>query len=184
MNPAELAQTLELMAQALRLMAAAPGGAQSLPVAAPAQPQRTVAAWLDVHEQQLRERGYKEQTIRNRTANLRHVRRLWGQRPIEALRAHEIISAIRAEFLPAKTSMAQRVLAELRDAYNEAIAADWAGSNPASHVKLPSHHVMRKRLSLEVWQRMRTLAQASRQRWLESLLLLALVTGQRRADLA
>jgi integrase len=164
-------------------MAAAPGGAQALPVAPAAQPQRTLAAWLDIHEQQLAQKGYKVQTLRNRGANLRHVRRLWGERPIEALRAPEIITAIRGAFLPGKTSTAQRVLAELRDAYNEAIASDWVSTNPAAHVKLPTHHVMRKRLSFEVWQRMRTLAQASRQRWLESLLLLALVTGQRRGDL-
>lgn len=44
--------------------------------------------------------------------------------------------------------------------------------------------MLRKRLTLEVWQRMRTLASASNQRWLECLLLLALATGQRRGDLA
>lgn len=153
------------------------------PVAAPAAPTRTLSAWLDVHERQIMGKGYKVQTIRNRRANLNHVRRLWGANQIDTLRAHEIISKLRAEFLPVRTSTAQRVLAELRDAYNEAIANDWADSNPAAHVKLPTHRVKRKRLSFEVWEQMRELARAGRQPWLESLLLLALVTGQRRGDL-
>jgi integrase len=154
------------------------------PAAPLATPTRTLSAWLDVHEQQIMGKGYKAQTIRNRFANLRHVRRLWGASRIDAIRAHEVISKLRAEFLPERTATAQRVLAELRDAVNEAIANDWATTNPAAHVKLPVHRVKRKRLSFEVWERMRELARSSRQQWLESLLLLALVTGQRRGDLA
>lgn len=191
MNPADLAQMLELMAAALRAMPAGVAPICSTPapevvVAMAPTPahRRTLAEWLDVHERQVLEKGYKLQTVRNRTASIKSLRRLWGARPIAALRAHEIITALRREYLPDHTSTAQRVLAELRDAYNEAIANDWAESNPAAHVKLPAHRVKRKRLPFEVWQQMRGLAKASRQRWLESLLLLALLTGQRRADLA
>jgi integrase len=156
MNPTDLAQILELMAAALRTMQAVPGA----PVASmsPAVPQRTMSAWLDIHEQQILGKGYKLQTIRNRLGNLKHVRRLWGSRPIDALRAHEIIAALRTEFLPAKSATAQRVLAELRDSINEAIANDWATSNPAAHVKMPANRVKRKRLSLATGQRRGDLA--------------------------
>lgn len=116
MTPADLAQALELMAQALRLMP--PSGAASASPVAQAMPARTLGAWLDIHEAQVLAKGYKIQTIRNRTANLKHVRRLWGDRQIDGLRAHEIIARIRSEFLPGMTPTAQRVLAELRDAYN------------------------------------------------------------------
>lgn len=182
MNQNDLAQMLEMMAAALRTMPAVPGQTASV-AQSTAVPQRTLDAWLDVHTQQIQEKGYKVQTVRNRLGNLKHVRRLWGARPIDALRPHEISSALRTEFLPGKTATAQRVLAELRDAINEAVANDWAASNPAAHVKMPVHHVKRKRLSFDVWTKMHQLAKASRQSWLESLLLLALVTGQRRGDL-
>ena len=189
MDPADLARMLELMAAALRAMPAGAVPAGIVPVVpqsvAPLPVHgRTLSKWLDVHERQVLAKGYKPQTIRNRTASIKHLRRLWGDRPITALRAHEIISALRREFLPDHTSTAQRTLAELRDAYNEAIANDWAETNPAAHVRLPAHRVKRRRLSLETWRQMRELARASRQRWLEALLLLALVTGQRRGDLA
>jgi len=186
-TPAELAQVFEMVAAAIRgahfPISATPAPAAAPVVAAPATPTRTLSAWLDVHEQQILGKGYKVQTVRNRRANLNHVRRLWGASQIDTLRAHEIISKLRAEFLPVRTSTAQRVLAELRDAYNEAIANNWSDGNPAAHVKLPTHRVKRKRLSFEVWQQMRELARAGGQAWLEPLLLLALVTGQRRGDL-
>ena len=181
--PPELAAMLELMAHALRALPA--GGAAT---AAPAQAAagvstRTLGEWLDVHEEQLLQRGYKAQTIKNRKANLTHVRRLWGGRPIAAIRPHEIATALRT-FPAARSSTAQRVLAEVRDAFTEAVANGWVDTNPAAHVKPPKHRVIRARLTAATWQAMRTLSQASPQRWVESMLLLALVTGQRRADLA
>jgi len=179
-NPSDLAGMLEMMAQALRHT---PATNAPPPVAASLQQHRSLGEWLDVHEQQLRDRGYKAQTLRNRGATLAHVRRLWGQRPITALKPHEVATALKT-FGPDRSSTAVRVLSELRDAYAEAIANGWAENNPASHLKPPKHKVKRARLKAETWQAMRTLAQAGPQRWVESMLLLAVATGQRRADLA
>ena len=183
MNPADLAGMLELMAQALRMLPA--GAAAGLPAtpAAPAASQRTLAQWLDMHDQHLADRGYKAQTMKNRRANLKHVRQLWGARPIDAIKPHEVATGLKT-FPPARSSTAVRVLSELRDAYTEAIANGWAETNPAAHIKPPRHKVKRARLRWETWHAMRALSQASPQRWVESMLLLALVTGQRRADLA
>ena len=180
MNPVDLAAMLELMAQALRSLPA--GESQASPVEAlPAR--GTLGEWLDVHERQLRDRNYKPQTIKNRTATIAHVRRLWGQRPVASLKPHEVATALKT-FGPERSSTAVRVLAELRDAYAEAIANGWAETNPAAHLKPPKHKIKRARLQWETWRSMRTLSQTSPQRWVESMLLLALVTGQRRADLA
>ena len=191
MSPAELAGMLEMMAQALRML---PAGGMPVLAAQPAAPMvtpqpvqvaatRTLADWLDVHDSILLNRGYKAQTIKNRRSNLAHVRRLWGAAPVAGLKPHAVASALRT-FPKEKSSTAVRVLSELRDAYGEAIANGWAETNPARDIKPPKHRVMRERLELEVWMRMRTQAQASPQRWVESMLLLALAIGQRRADLA
>lgn len=182
MNPADLATMLDLMAQALRTMPSA-GARPAAAAYVPAAGGRTLADWLDIHEAAISERGYKTQTVRNRTANLRHLRRIWGATPIAELRPREISAGLR-EFLPLRSSTAQRVLSELRDALSEAVANDWIDRNHATHVKMPAHQVQRKRLTFDTWCQMRTLAKTSPQSWLECLLLLALVTGQRRADLA
>lgn len=139
--------------------------------------------WAPVFERIVRERPYKPQTIKNHATNVGHVVRLWGSCSVRALKPHHISATLR-EFLPERAASARRVLAELREMYAEAIANGWAEYNPATHVRQPPHRIKRKRLTLEVWQGMRELASAGRQKWVESMLLLALVTGQRRADLA
>lgn len=186
MNPAELANLLETLAQAVRLVPTLQGQPALQAVAAMAQPQapqRTVGDWLTQYEQIINERGYKSQTMKNRKANMAHVRRIWGAVPIAALKPHGITQALK-QFLPARSHTAQRVLAELRDVYVEAIANGEAESNPAALVKMPTHKIKRARLTLKTWQAMRVLSQTGPQRWVESMLLLALATGQRRGDLA
>lgn len=142
----------------------------------------TLNEWLGQYEAILAERQYAQQTIKNHAAAVAHIRRLWGDRRLDELRPHEIASALHT-FVPGHTATARRVLAELRDAYTEAVANGWTDANPAVPVRPPAHHVLRARLSFSTWQAMRTLAQSVPQRWVESLLLLALVTGQRRSDL-
>jgi integrase len=203
MNSADLAATLEVLAQALRLvpelqalqgsMPGAQAALAALPAApvsaalpalpAPVVPQKTLNEWLDLHEQQLRERGYTDQTLKNRGANLKHVRRMWGDSVISELKPHQVATALRKGFDPKKTSTAGRVLAELREAYTEAIANGWCENNPAFHIKPPKHSTMRARLTLGVWRQMLELSKASPQRWVRPMLLLAMVIGQRRADL-
>ncbi len=184
-DPADLASMLELMARALRQLAPVTSQGQTVEAQSSQakEPQRTLNDWLDVHAKILLERGYKAQTIRNRTGSIFHVRKLWGSRAITAIKPHEVATQLKT-FGPERTSTAGRVLAELRAIYTEAIANGWAETNPAAHIKAPRHKVIRARLRLETWQAMRELAKAGPQRWVESLLLLALVTGQRRADLA
>jgi len=179
MQPSELADVLELLARALRsLPSLVTDEKRSL---APAEV--TISDWIATYKRLLGERGYKAQTLKNRCANIAHVERLWGKHGIKSLKPHEVSLAL-TEFLPDKSSTANRVLAELREIYREAIANDWADHNPATSVKLPAHKVQRARLKEDTWFAMRVFARTGPQRWLESLLLLALATGQRRADLA
>ena len=179
MNPADLAGMLEMLAQALRLM---PAGAMTIPapVAAPMPVTRTLGDWLDVHADVMLTRGYHQQTLKNRRSNMAHVRRLWGAKPLAELKAQEIAAKLRT----LSTSSAGRVLGELRDAYREAIVAGWIETSPADHIKAPRHKVLRERLMFDAWQQMLTLSRCSPQRWVQSMLLLALTIGQRRADLA
>ena len=169
------------MARGLRLLASAGNGETAAP--ASSVPQRRLSDWLEVHERQLGERGFKPSTLRNRSASIGHCRRLWGERPIDALKPHEIATGLKS-FPPDRTHSAVRVLSELRDVYAEAIANGWAEKNPARDLKAPRHKIKRARLRFDTWQSMRALAKAGPQRWVESMLLLALTTAQRRADLA
>lgn len=191
LSPADLEDLLSLALAALRANAgAAPVAVQAqaaiaaaIEPRAAAESQRTMSQWLDVHLAQLAEKGYAAQTMKNRTSNIAHLRRLWGDRPIASIKPHDVATGLKT-FGPKETSKASRVLSELRDAFAEAIAAGWAEVNPAMPIKRPVHKVIRARLKFEVWQAMWAQSKTSPQRWVESMLLLAVVTGQRRGDLA
>jgi integrase len=68
--------------------------------------------------------------------------------------------------------------------YNEAINYGWVDRNPAAEVRPLRVHIMRKRLSIEQWKMMCTESSTGRwPPWVPHMMMLALVTGQRRADL-
>jgi enterobacteria phage integrase len=140
----------------------------------------TLADWLVTYRKAVAERGYNVQTLRNRAASLKHVEAMWGQMPLRGIRPVDIASKLKS-FTP---HTARRVLGELRDVYTEAINNGAAETNPAAHVKPPKSDGLRKRLKLDTLQAMLDLSRASPQRWVHAMLLLALHTGQRRADLA
>lgn len=191
LSTTDLEQLLSLALAALRANAAGAQAATqpSADIAAALAPgqsavdERTMGQWLDVHLKQLIEKGYAAQTLKNRTSNIAHVRRIWGSRAIALIKPHDVATGLKT-FGPKETSKASRVLSELRDAFAEAIAAGWVDTNPAMPIKRPVHKVIRARLKFEVWLAMWQHSKTGPQRWVESMLLLAVVTGQRRADLA
>lgn len=166
----------KLLKQALQQLAARQDAANDpAPVEGP-----TVAEWLTTYRVVIGQRGYNPQTIKNRTTSINHIEAAWGPMRLRALRPFDIISKLK-QWSP---HTAVRILGELKDVYVEAIANNAAESSPAAHVKRPKAPGLRKRLTLETWQAMLELARQGRQRWVPAMLLLALATGQRRADLA
>lgn len=143
---------------------------------------RTMNEWLVEYEKIIALRRYSPQTIKNKMICVGHVRCLVGDMAIRDIRPQHLTVAVRT-FMPDRATTAQKVRDEMCDIFNEAAANGWCDINPAKFVKRPPAPVRRKRLDLETWQRMRTAAQASRVKWTEPMLLLALLTSQRRSDL-
>ncbi len=179
LNTSELEELLRLALTALRGQA---GAQPNVAAALPSQPGTgpTLADWLVTYRKVIAERGYNEQTLKNRAASLKHIEGAWGALGLRAIRPVDIATRLK-RWTP---HTAGRILGELRDVYVEAIAHGEAETSPAAHVKAPRAPGLRKRLTLETWQRVFALAQAGPQRWVPAMLLLALHTGQRRADLA
>lgn len=182
MKKRKLKKLLKQALQQLAVMQLPAGQPVAKPAAndPPAVDGLTVAEWLTTYRSIIGQRGYNPQTVKNRTTSINHIEATWGEMPLRAIRPVDISSRLK-QWSP---HTAVRVLGELRDVYVEAIANGAAESSPAAHVKRPKAPGLRKRLTLETWQAMLTLARAGRQRWVAAMLLLALHTGQRRADLA
>ena len=182
LSTVELEELLRLTLTALRGPAGAPVGASAVIAAVQAEhagAEPTLTDWLATYRKIISERGYKDQTLKNRDASIKHIEAMFGSRPLRAIKPHEIASKLKT----VSPHTAGRILGELRDVYVEAVANGWAETSPAAHVKAPRADGLRKRLTLETWQAMLTLAKTGPQKWVPALLLLAMATGQRRGDL-
>lgn len=182
MKKRKLKKLLKQALQQLAVMQLPAGQPVEKPAAndPPAAEGLTVSEWLTTYRTIIGQRGYHAQTIKNRTTSITHIAAAWGAMPLRAVRPVDIATKLKL-FSP---HSARRILGELRDVYVEAIANGVAESSPAAHVKRPKAEGLRKRLTLDTWQAMLNLARHGRQRWVPAMLLLALATGQRRADLA
>lgn len=126
---------------------------------------------------------FKLQTIRNKTATYNHICFLYGSMPLAELKPMRITADLKS-IASSNPTKAQRILAELKSIYAEAMANQLVDTNPALHVKNIRYKVKRKRLEFSTWKLMVTYAKHNKEYWVYCMLLLALTTGQRRADLA
>lgn len=143
---------------------------------------RTVAQFADIYAQVIETRGLSKKTLENRRCYINNIRRLLGSQAIGSVRPHHIATAI-AQIAKEHPHSAKRTLIELSDMLNEALMAGWINTNPAIPVKRPRVRVARCRLPFDVWVQMLEWSKANQPPWVPRMLVLALVTGQRRGDL-
>lgn len=143
--------------------------------------ENTLNAWCDKYETILTERKLAPATRAAYSQRLKAVRDEQGSSLI-----HRITTRNIAEFLAlwkGRSRMAQAMRALLLDLFREAVAAGWIDSNPVEPTKSPRHEVSRARLTLSDYLAIHQAA-ADMPSWVQRSMELAIVTGQRRADLA
>jgi integrase len=80
-----------------------------------------------------------------------------------------------------KAQMARAMRSLLRDVFMEAMAAGWTEKNPVEVTKAARVTIKRERLTLEMW---RLIYAEAKSPWLQRAMELAVLTGQRREDIA
>ena len=148
----------------------------------------TVSEWIDkyvtIQEERLKTGEIRRNSYLQKGKPLRLFREHCGMqhlKDIKTLDIAEITDAIKAE---GHNRMAQVVRLVLVDVFKEAQHAGHVppGYNPAMATKQPRHKVTRQRLSFEEWMKIYE-ASENQQPYLQSGMLLALVTGQRLGDI-
>lgn len=145
---------------------------------------RTLGQWAETYRQIIDGRPIEEKTKANRRCSLTRVLDgLGSDRIISAIRPHEVASMIQRIHVD-QPQAAKRVLIECKDVFSEAINYGWIDRNPATPVKCQVVKVQQRRLTLEQWLDIHAYAKAKLPPWVSRMMVLALVTGQRRSDLA
>jgi integrase len=143
---------------------------------------RTFDAFVPIFRETLVARGLSEKTLANHDVALRQLSAAIGRDIISSIRPHKIAIATRELHLTYPHA-AQRMLSEARAAFAEAVALGWSNTNPAIEVRMPVAKIARQRLTLDEWRAIADYALKSMPPWVHRMIVLALITAQRRGDL-
>jgi integrase len=143
---------------------------------------KTWGAWLDRYEQILAKRPLSPVTRTNYASRMRKARKAW---PAERAFSSIDVEAVAEELRKLTEAGYERAAHEYRvwlvDCFKEAIADGWTKENPAESTRKIPRSTNRARLELDVLMRVYRSDIAP---WLRNAIALALVTGQRREDVA
>lgn len=143
---------------------------------------RTLGQWCETYRLIIAARPISPKTLANRRSALRHLVDAMGTRTISSIRPHEVAGAVQ-QLSSQYPQAAKRLLFEARDVFNEAVNYGWIDRNPAAPIKPPITRIRRHRLTLDQWRAILGYAKDHQPPWVARMLMLALVTGQRRSDL-
>lgn len=144
--------------------------------------ERTVGEWFAEYAKILDARTLADNT---RKSNRHYLKRacaaLGADRPVRSITAMQFADACEAIKAEGKARTAQAFRSFCRDAFREAVMRGWLDVNPVRDVKAVKVEVKRSRLTLEVFQAVYSGCEVP---WLRNAMALAVVTGQRREDVA
>lgn len=143
----------------------------------------TVAAWEEKYKGICKRRDLTKATLSNYLAFSRRIVKMLGDKPMRSVTAHDVSEGLDAiaedEALP---RTAQAVRAYMRLSFETAVSEGWIDANPVrKNIIVGDKSAKRARLTLEVFLRVYETAPTE---WLRNAMALALVSAQRREDVA
>lgn len=166
----------EARAANMSLLAAQPTLLERMAVSA-----YTVADWIPEYQEVVAERGLSPVTIKTMGMRLKTIEKWVGDKALSEVTTLDFTTHLKALASEGKAQMARVMRSLATDLFREAIAAGHCKENPLLVTKAPRIKVKRERLSLEQWQAIH--AEAAHP-WLARAMELAIITGQRREDIA
>ena len=148
----------------------------------------TTSTWLDryqaIQDDRLESGDIKLNTYKQKAKPVSLLRERAGMKLISSVDVRDIAQLLDEYITAGQPRMAQVVRSVLIDVFKEAqhYGEVPPGYNPALATKQPRRKITRQRLSLEEWQKIFDIADASH-RYMGNAMLLALVTGQRLGDI-
>lgn len=149
----------------------------------------TTSTWLDryqaIQDDRLKSGDIRLNTYKQKAKPVSLLRERAGMKLISAVDVRDIAQLLDEYIAAGQPRMAQVVRSVLIDVFKEAqhYGEVPPGYNPALATKQPRRKITRQRLSLEEWQKIFDIADATH-RYMGNAMLLAWVTGQRLGDIS
>lgn len=142
---------------------------------------RLFSEWLKEYRELFAERKLSASSNKNVGMRINRLDSLFGSKPIKQIKTVDVADYLTSLAKEGKAQMARAMRSLLRDVFAEAQARGWVDSNPVEVTKAARVSIKRERLTLELWQAI--YAEANKP-WLRRAMELAVLTGQRRDDIA
>jgi enterobacteria phage integrase len=149
--------------------------------AAKATPARPFSRWITEYATIYQERDLADESVRNALMRLKRLDAEFGHHDIRDISTMDVAQYLGGMAKEGKSQMARAMRSLLRDVFSEAIAAGWTDKNPVEVTKAARVKIKRERLTLEMW---RLIYAEAKSPWLQRAMELAVLTGQRREDIA
>jgi integrase len=143
----------------------------------------TLGAWLDVFEKKLQARERRPATVKQHKSMLKAIRAGLGGLVLNRIETRDAAQFLTTYTDAGKLRMAQALRSMLLDVFNGAIAEGWIKLNPIAVTDLPQPKVQRARLTLETFLAIYEAA-GKLDAWVQDSMALALVSAQRREEIA
>lgn len=143
----------------------------------------TMANWLDRYEVILQRRKLAANTYKVRAGQLATIGEHFGQRVLANITTRDVAEFLERWTACGKTTMAGTMRSVLSDVFREAVVEGRVDANPVTPTRAPKIEVLRERLEYETFMAVRAGAERMPS-WFGLAMDLALVTGQRREDVA
>ena len=143
---------------------------------------KTLNEWNGTYSLLVEAKELSDKTRANRLNYSNHILAEFGDRMISDIKPHEIALFIQ-ELSKKHPSTANRVFIQMKDMLNEAVSYEWINKSPMEKLKSPRVRVARKRISMDDFKKLLEWSKEHSPPWVCLMLLLAVITGQRRGDL-
>lgn len=145
---------------------------------------QTVNQWLEEYIKILDGRNLKPKTIEIKTYLIKVIRQQIGDNPLTQITPPDITKLIKIYTDQDKAPSAKCMYHLLKDIFREAYAQGWNDRNPAEPIKCPKVVVKRSRMTLSEFKKILNEAEKTGNKIMHDAMTLALVSGQRRSDIA
>lgn len=146
-----------------------------------AAPVRRFAEWIEEYRKLYADRDVSAQSKETVRMRLNRLSEALGHHDTARLGTFEVAGYLKTFTDEGKAQMARAMRSLLSDVMREAIAAGWRKDNPVEVTRAAKVKIKRERLTLELWK---AIYAEAKQPWLKRAMELAVLTGQRRDDIA
>ncbi|EAT6896676.1 tyrosine-type recombinase/integrase [Salmonella enterica] len=143
----------------------------------------TVTKWIERYEILLQRRNLSANTYKIRGNQLATIREKMGGMLLAEVTTKHVATFLETWIEGGKNTMAGAMRSVLSDMFREAVVEGHITQNPVEPTRAPKIEVARDRLRLDVYRKIREAAEKL-PAWFPLTMDLALITGQRREDIA